>query len=526
MKKLLVLLLCLSGAMLFAQTDDLHYVIDETGVQPTQLTIYCTITIDGVEEYNGEDQADGLGQYLELAAFDQDNICRAAKMPVWYNTGKRWIYVMKLRGDTGFTYPVWKIWNHQSDSEMDLDLDMEEIYTFAAGVRYGSNKNPELINFTHQGGGETFTIHINGYSELADPTGGYVLLSSPIEENVDALGAGLINTNPVEFDLFRFNQAGTEGEWENWKLEGEHYHFNLESSRGYLYACENGTDFTVTGTPYTGDGLIPLDYEEGATFKGFNLIGNPFPGEASIDMPYYVLDETGKYFQSKTEKDDNIGLMCGVLVKATEPGQSATFIPANGKRSGNAPTVNIVLSNNGKGLDNAVIRFDEGATLGKFQKNGSTRVYFPMNDEEYAIANATNEMPLNFEAETAGTYTLSFKLKANVGYLHMFDKLTGEDVNLLTTPEYSFVASPRDAQDRFIVRLSETSANGTFIYQNGDELIVSGNGTLQVFDIMGRFVGSYEVNGIERISAAQFSNNVYVFRMIGETVNTQKIVVR
>ena len=65
-----------------------------------------------------------------------------------------------------------------------------------------------------------------------------------------------------------------------------------------------------------------------------------------------------------------------------------------------------------------------------------------------------------------------------------------------------------------------------FVYQNGDELIVNGEGTLQVFDVMGRFVASYEVYGNKRINASQFSNAVYIFRMVGETVKTQKIVVR
>ena len=66
----------------------------------------------------------------------------------------------------------------------------------------------------------------------------------------------------------------------------------------------------------------------------------------------------------------------------------------------------------------------------------------------------------------------------------------------------------------------------TFIYQNDDQLIVTGEGTLQVYDVMGRFVASYEVNGTKIISASQFANAVYIFRMVGENVKTQKIVVR
>ena len=72
----------------------------------------------------------------------------------------------------------------------------------------------------------------------------------------------------------------------------------------------------------------------------------------------------------------------------------------------------------------------------------------------------------------------------------------------------------------------EDNESDIFVYQNDNELIVNGEGELQIYDIMGRFVASYNVNGNKRISAEQFSTSVYIFRLVGSDVKTQKIVVR
>ena len=76
--------------------------------------------------------------------------------------------------------------------------------------------------------------------------------------------------------------------------------------------------------------------------------------------------------------------------------------------------------------------------------------------------------------------------------------------------------------------VEEIEVNGSdiFVYQDGDELIVNSNGELQIYDIMGRFVASYNINGSKRISVEQFSTSVYIFRLVGSDVKTQKIVVR
>ena len=60
-----------------------------------------------------------------------------------------------------------------------------------------------------------------------------------------------------------------------------------------------------------------------------------------------------------------------------------------------------------------------------------------------------------------------------------------------------------------------------FAYQSGSDIIIKGEGTLEVFDVMGRMVMNQRINGVQSINA--IPQGVYIFRLNGMT---QKIVVR
>ena len=146
-------------------------------------------------------------------------------------------------------------------------------------------------------------------------------------------------------------------------------------------------------------------------------------------------------------------------------------------------------------------------------------------NDALARGNDNGSMPINFKASDIGRYTISVETKnINMSYLHLIDKLTGNDINLLTSPNYSFISSPRDDENRFVLVFRHNEVSDSFAYQSGSDIVVTGDGTLQVFDVMGRFVGTYEVHGVETIPA--MTTGVYIFRMIGENVQTQKIVIR
>ena len=130
---------------------------------------------------------------------------------------------------------------------------------------------------------------------------------------------------------------------------------------------------------------------------------------------------------------------------------------------------------------------------------------------------------------TTGKYTLSYKANGEFSYLHIIDRLTGADVDMLLEGEYSFIATPTDQNDRFIVKLGYSpeygdASNDIFAFQSGNEIFVSGSGELQIFDVTGRKVMTTTINGAESISVT--APGIYIFRLVGTEVKTQKIVVR
>ena len=176
--------------------------------------------------------------------------------------------------------------------------------------------------------------------------------------------------------------------------------------------------------------------------------------------------------------------------------------------------------------------FNEGVGLNKIDhyNNDIQMLYISQNDADYAIATMpddTRVINLGFEAKTMSQYSISLKAQGNFSYMHLYDKLTGEDVDMLIEDSYSFIGTPNDRKDRFVLRLTynasieEVEANEAFVYQSGSDIIVNGEGELQVFDMMGRKVMIQHINGVETINMN--ANGVFIFKMNDKV---QKVVVR
>ncbi len=409
---------------------------------------------------------------------------------------------------------------YNSEKSINANLRNNGTYGFAC---YATGTGGALTLYKRASAIASYKTVIAGYG---DNEGGYCLIASPV--SADPTNVTNMMTEQAEnYDLYWFDQANDEAQWRNYKANS----FYLTPGKGYLYARNSDAELTFNGLEYEGNGTINLTYADGATFDGWNLIGNPFGTNTVLDMAYYRMNSAGDGFVAATENTP-INKMEGVFVKATGAGQTATFTPSNSKDSkAIAKTIIMVANANGTVVDNVIIRFDGGRTLEKFSfRDGNTKLYIPQDDADYAIvnSNATGEVSLYFKAATTGNYTISMKQSdADLGYLHLIDRLTGADVNMLLD-DYTFVGSPRDTENRFIVRFSENSngmaENNYFAYQNGDQIIVNGNGELQVFDATGRMVMNTNVNGIQTVNVP--ATGMYIFRMVGESVQTQKIVVR
>ena len=358
----------------------------------------------------------------------------------------------------------------------------------------------------------------------------WYLIASPVAENVTpATENGFVRADG-NYDLYYFDQT-EDLEWRNYK-QGS---FFIESGKGYLYANKENATLKFDGTDYAGSGVVALSYSEtnaASIMWGWNLIGNPYNTTAYLadGRDFYRMNSAG----SEIVVADNaaINTMEGIFVKAANAGDnSVTFTTSapSKDRTVNQNVVMNVIGSDENVIDRAIVRFGEGATLSKLMLNESnTKIYIPQADGDYAVVRSegNGSMPVNFKASKMGRYTISVETSGlNMNYLHLIDNITGNDADLLHDNSYSFIATTNDIEERFVLAFnpSTSSGNDMFAYQNGSDIIINGNGELQVFDVMGRLVAKHYVNDVKTISTSSLRTGVYIFRM---NEKSQKIVVR
>ena len=365
---------------------------------------------------------------------------------------------------------------------------------------------------------------IIGYNESK---GGYYLIATPIDGLEPSEVVGMIPSLESDYDLYSFDDA-EENEWRNFKLGR---FTTLESGKGYLYASKITTNLVFTGTPYSGDGKVTLHKTDGAEFEGWNLVGNPFTETAYLadGREFYVMNPGGTGF---IEGGTEIGLMEGIFVIADNDGDEITFTTTPPTKANHRITLNVCQKS--QVIDRAVVRFDDTKGLPKLQLNeNSTKVYIPQNGKDYAViqAESQDEIPVSFKAEKNGTYTLNFSAEnAEFSYLHLIDNMTGNEVDLLETPSYSFDAQYTDYASRFklVFAKGNNDMDSDFAFISDGQIILTGaeNGaTVQVIDALGRVIAQNDANNT--IATDGMSAGVYVIRLInGSNVKTQKIVVK
>ena len=312
---------------------------------------------------------------------------------------------------------------------------------------WGVSSEPLVLNFVTS----QFSKDITGYTAAGNDC--WYLIASPIG-NVDVADVeDMIADDPMNYDLYYFDQSQSAQEWRNFKGNDSDF-TELEAGKGYLYAKASNDTLTFTGSAYNGDGNFTLVKTEDAHFEGWNLVGNPFAVTAYIDRPFYKMKEDGTGIMAETTTGA-IEAMEGVFVIAEEDGETLTFSTTAPESSGSMVVMS--LSNGRNVVDRAIVSFGDGHQLPKFQfRNNSAKVYISKDDEDYAVVNACGEgvhtvsTDVNFKAEKDGAYTLSFTIEnVEFSYLHLIDNKTGDDVDLLANPKYSFDALTTDYASRF-----------------------------------------------------------------------------
>ena len=424
-----------------------------------------------------------------------------------------------------------------TDSNMNVTMETPGVFTnYLAGNGnisiFASDQDGYAVMLNGSGEAQLVpcSISVTGYGS---GTGKWVFIASPQIEDVAPTGVtNLISSTVANYDLYRFNQSAAK-EWENYKNTVHHDAFVLENGKGYLYANKNTTLLKFSGALNTNTSKeVDLDYDENANLAGYNLVGNPFPVVAYVDKPYYKMNAEGTNIEAtSTSTTTSIPVCTGVIVQANGTGDKVTFStedPSKAYNDNGSIQMSLVKSGSrgeSEMQDNAIVSFNKGEQLGKYIFNkDNAKIYIPQNGKDYAIVSAERkgEMPVNFEAKEMGMYTINIS-GDDLDGVCLVDKIEGAVIDLSVNTSYSFIGSANDRNDRFKLVFDAKASdfeNAHFAYQNGSEIVVNGEGELQVFDVMGRMVSNAIVNGVETIALPQ---GVYIFRL---NENIQKIVVR
>lgn len=377
------------------------------------------------------------------------------------------------------------------------------------------------------------TINVPGYG---DKNGNWVFIASPIVGEIAPTAvANLKPGSTNNYDLYRLNPS--EEKWENYKSSIEHPDFKLVNGQGYLYANKNAVKLIFLGD-YREDGSVNVDLHE-----GWNLVGNPFPKRAYVGRAFYKMNDDGSVIVPVIDNlsdysTTQINACMGIIVKAESSNESITFsTSAPSGAAHNQGNLQIALTQVGTRdnalLDKAIVSFNEGVELGKFYfGDHDASIFLTKDGKEYAVVSSDrhDEMPVNFKAAENGAYTLTVNAEdTEMCYLHLIDNKTGVDVDLLQNPSYRFEANTMDYPSRFRLMFSAQPSNeefdDEFAFVSNGQIIVNGEGVLQVVDMTGRTVGTYKAD--RRIAIGEMPAGVYVLRLTnGEKVQTQKIIIK
>ena len=354
---------------------------------------------------------------------------------------------------------------------------------------------------------------ITGYN---DGKGNWYLVASPVSGATPTAVGMIDQTTPDNYDLYIFDQTKLHEEWQNNKVSEQEIE-SLAIQNGYLYVNNPGTTLAFNGQLIASADAKKKELvydDKNAKWAGFNLVGNPYACNATIEGT--GLRSNNFFFEMNQDGTALVVVENPVLAPCTavfavaagsETTPTVSFVKEAIRGENNAlQSIRIELLANGKNIDRAYVNMN-GQTLPKFRLNdNSSEIFFSNANEELAVvsASATNGViPVNFKAQQNGNYTIAINTEnIDAEYMHLVDNMTGADIDLLATPNYSFEAKTSDYASRFKLVFgikdenSETSENFAFM-NNGNLVIdnIDGQATLQIIDVTGRVISTEIISG-------------------------------
>ncbi|MBR3697948.1 MAG: endonuclease [Bacteroidales bacterium] len=345
------------------------------------------------------------------------------------------------------------------------------------------------------------------------------------------------------YDLYYYDEDATE-EWINYKSHQNG--FAQPSTSGYLYAHSPSTTLRMTGTLKSGNysETVNLNYGNShASIKGYNLLGNPtahdivFNKTDNVSDGYYYLNNSEEW---QYETSNSVPVGRGFLVKANAANQSVTLNPQS-KDTRDEKGEYVVIDIDG---DKAYVKTNDGVSMPLLSFRGhQPSLWLEREGQPYImmVRDGADIVELNYKAKEHGIHTLkvySFHSQLYLppvgeglrrSTLHLIDRLTGADIDLLKNSSYQFESSSNDYTSRFqlVFNPNDAGDNDDFAFIDADgNLIVNGDGLLQVYDVLGHQLFSSDVHSSFRIPHSAFPTSVYILRLTTpEKTRIQKIII-
>ena len=384
-----------------------------------------------------------------------------------------------------------------------------------------------------------------------------------------------------------FKREGVASFYDHWHMDadanGMHQNIpylneaTMTPGKGYMVALSKPSMLMADGVLNNGDAAGNVSTAVTATnlpesesgLKGVNLIGNPYQSYLSFDLfaansinadvnsTYYILDADHHGYVSYTVgQSDALAPRVlhphqGFIVKVNSS-RNLRFTPSMRATTGDNfreegphyALVNLFCADAQDRRDYTTVELDRPEVgggekvMGLHAGDASVWIHYDNADWQTAFTTpGLHEVPVRFKAYKDGFFTMGWEtLNGYFSYMHLIDNMTGMDIDCLNAREYHFEGKTTDYTSRFrlVFEFTDVDENEAtveeknFAFMMGDELVVNGNGMLQVFDLNGRCVYATELYDVQStVSLPRMTAGVYILRLTGsQSARTQKMVIK
>jgi len=350
----------------------------------------------------------------------------------------------------------------------------------------------------------------------------------------------------------------------------------IEPGKGYALNFENNELVELHGSFYNNSSYSPvISYtaDKGGN-DGWNLVGNPYTSALDWENAAWVKTnlEGGIYFYDGTNYQTYNGgygvpatatqyipAMQGFFVKATATGSALTIPKASQVHNGQqyykenrevVDALRLKMTRNGYS-DETLIRFSEDATAG-FDADMDAYKLFGFNPDvpqlftissTYQTINALkvqntstwNEVcvALGYKAGSSGEYIIEASdiasfTSGQVNTIELFDNETGEYMNLIENPVYTFTSDEGMNTARFkiyfnreITGIGENNMQNVEIYSMEKTIFIkNASGTAVVYSLVGQEIKRTVLNEQVINSIHMAKGGMYVVKVIKDNNST------